>query len=220
MARDPLFRLGVMSDLHGYISGVESALTLFADHGVNQILCAGDLIDGAEAGVAVTERIQALGIPCVQGNHDSQAWSSVEPATPHAAGLASRFQEPNGLRAKHVEYLSQLPLNYQATYSGLRVCLTHATMWSQFEYLFPHSPRDLFLRMASFANADVICYGHTHMPLCRQVGTTWFVNPGSIYGNRHTFNRSCAIIDCQPFAVRIYDLDTKQIMMSNIAGES
>lgn len=40
----------------------------------------------------------------------------------------------------------------------------------------------LLLREGLRSGADVICFGHTHRPVCRQQNGIWLVNPGTVGG--------------------------------------
>ncbi len=65
--------IGIISDIHGDLDGLERALELLRDKGAEQIICAGDLVDKGSAPDAVVALIKAQSISCVQGNHDHAA---------------------------------------------------------------------------------------------------------------------------------------------------
>jgi diadenosine tetraphosphatase ApaH/serine/threonine PP2A family protein phosphatase len=48
------------------------------------------------------------------------------------------------------------------------------------EYVYEDRPEATFERLAESAGADVLLFGHTHLPYLRRVGTTLFVNAGSV----------------------------------------
>jgi predicted phosphodiesterase len=66
-------KIGLIADIHADLEALELALMLMEQHGVQQILCAGDLVDKGKHGDAVVQRIRDLRIPCVLGNHDGLA---------------------------------------------------------------------------------------------------------------------------------------------------
>jgi predicted phosphodiesterase len=39
------------------------------------------------------------------------------------------------------------------------------------------------LEEAHVRGADVVCFGHTHSPLCQQDGRLWVLNPGACGGS-------------------------------------
>ena len=51
--------------------------------------------------------------------------------------------------------------------------------------------------VGAFANdgLDLICFGHSHQPLCERRGTLWLVNPGSPTDKRRQPRYSYAILD-------------------------
>lgn len=59
--------------------------------------------------------------------------------------------------------------------AGHRVLMGHGHQW-----YVKHSP-DAALRAARRAGAEILLFGHTHVPLCRQEADgLWVLNPGSI----------------------------------------
>lgn len=68
-------RLGLISDVHADLTALEKALHLLDFYQVDQILCAGDLVEGGQEGDGVVRRIQERTIMCVQGNHDREAFA-------------------------------------------------------------------------------------------------------------------------------------------------
>src|SRR6266436_1838095 len=62
-------------------------------------------------------------------------------------------------------------------FEGVKVLLIHASPWEPYdEYIYPGSAR-----LARFATLphDLVCFGHTHVPLIHQAGKVTVVNPGS-----------------------------------------
>ena len=53
--------------------------------------------------------------------------------------------------------------------------------------------------VAAFADepVDVLCFGHSHQPVCERRGTTWLVNPGSPTDKRRQARYSYAILHIQ-----------------------
>lgn len=63
-------RVGIVSDIHGDLQQLDVAITLLHKEGVDQIICAGDLVDFGVDSIGVVNRILELSIPCIAGNHD------------------------------------------------------------------------------------------------------------------------------------------------------
>ena len=53
--------------------------------------------------------------------------------------------------------------------------------------------------IAAFAGerVDVICFGHSHQPVCERRGATWLVNPGSPTDKRRQARYSYAILEIE-----------------------
>ncbi|MEO0596445.1 MAG: metallophosphoesterase, partial [Chloroflexota bacterium] len=68
-------KIGLISDIHADLWGLEKSLALFQKHKVSDVFCAGDLVDGGKDGIYVIRTIQQNAIPCVSGNHDRDAFA-------------------------------------------------------------------------------------------------------------------------------------------------
>ncbi|MEM6281325.1 MAG: metallophosphoesterase family protein [Chloroflexota bacterium] len=155
-------RIGVMSDLHADLPSLERALEFFQSRGTDAIVCAGDLVDKGFDGNEVVARVRDSGIPTVQGNHD------------HTPASIKTLNDDTR------EFISMLPDDLTFEWEGRRVYMTHATPWSQWQYLLPQSAAYAFRQVANTARADIVVVGHTHIPMIVAVGhRCLIVNPGS-----------------------------------------
>src|SRR5688572_6742223 len=68
-----MFKVGIISDIHADLDGLEKALALLKAAKVDKIICAGDLVERGRDGDAVVQRIQEEQIESVLGNHDMLA---------------------------------------------------------------------------------------------------------------------------------------------------
>ena len=82
-----------------------------------------------------------------------------------------------------------LPLIYKTTFASRRLCLLHG-------HLIEGSARRSAARMA--ADADVVVYGHSHVPMIERVGDAVTVNPGSPTDRRFEPHFGIAILDIAP----------------------
>jgi putative phosphoesterase len=112
---------------------------------------------------------------CYQGVLDALAES--------APVIAVRGNNDSG------EFGEKLPLIYKATYASRRLCLLHG-------HLIEGSARKSAARMA--ADADVVVYGHSHVPKIERVGEALTVNPGSPTDKRFEPHFGIAILDITP----------------------
>lgn len=74
--------------------------------------------------------------------------------------------------AGNCDMFSQLPSISQLELEGVRLLFSHGHLWSV------KSRTDIAVAAGKDANADIILFGHTHIPLCTQEKNMWVINPG------------------------------------------
>jgi putative phosphoesterase len=72
----------------------------------------------------------------------------------------------------------EVPNEEEVTLAGYHFFVTHGHRHQVKSSLFPLS------LLAQERGADIVCFGHSHFPLCEQEGQTLFINPGSIISPR------------------------------------
>ena len=171
-------KLAVISDIHGNIAALEAVLDDIARCGIGDIVNLGDCLSGPFDAVATAERLMALNIPTVRGNHDRMLFDG-------SAGLWESWVIDD-LALRHLDWLKNLPL----THSLGDVLLCHATPGSDAEnWLHRRGPaqrlvaRDMagiLERSGDYRESLMLC-GHTHeagsvrLPDGRRI-----VNPGAV----------------------------------------
>lgn len=189
-------KIGVFSDVHGHLEELHKTLSLFVTLQVDQIVCAGDLVEKGLHSDAVIQVMHERAIPCVKGNHDAKArygW----------------LVQAESLSDKSIGYLNQLPESLTFEWAGKMVYVCHATPWQDASvYVFPTRPTALFQMVAEAVEAEVIILGHTHHPMRIEVGQQVLINPGSIYGNRDRAERTCGVLSLPDCQFDLYDIDT------------
>lgn len=185
-------RIGIVSDLHGNLRGLDAALEHMGD--VGEIWCAGDAFDEYRFSNDVVARLREIGARYVLGNHEEV------------------FLGPGGSRARERAEVDRELLAWVSAQrrfiadrvGAVRILMFHSTPWAPYgDYLYPHSPE--LARLADL-DADVAIYGHTHAPLAREVGGTLVINPGSAglgQGPRDGRRLSCAVFDTRTREVEL-----------------
>lgn len=156
-------KLGIVSDIHGNLQGLEQALRLMGD--VDLLLCPGDTISGHRFSNDVVALLKARDAQVVLGNHEHEYLK-------HLAGAESQRQvADDGL----VGWLGSRPERLELDLCGKRLLMVHSTPWTH-DYVFPGS-RD----MQRFAEveADFVLGGHTHSSFAARIGRPLVINPGS-----------------------------------------
>jgi diadenosine tetraphosphatase ApaH/serine/threonine PP2A family protein phosphatase len=79
---------------------------------------------------------------------------------------------------------------------GKRILLVHGSPRKMNEYLFEDRAISSFQRLAQASQADVIVFGHTHVPYTKEVNGVLFVNVGSVGKPKDGDPRACyALLD-------------------------
>lgn len=187
-------KVGVVSDLHCNLQGLELALQ--AMDGVDELLCLGDSIFEYQFSNEVVARLKQRRAHIIQGNHEEV------------------FMSPSGIRARQrsgidsvlLEFLAEQPHRRCLELAGKRLLLVHSTPWEpRGEYVHPHSAKlDRFAEV----DADIVLYGHTHCQVVKRIGGVLVINPGSAGDARDSRNGrqlSCAVLDTVSEEVRVID---------------
>jgi 3',5'-cyclic AMP phosphodiesterase CpdA len=154
-------RVAILSDLHGNTFALEAILEDISKQGVDEIIVAGDLVNGHPNSKACWDMVMALGCPVLQGNHEQYMYRLNTPAA-EPEWTEERFQT---IRYFHTQFsisdlekMQDLPLTYALP--DLLIC--HATPGDAFKSLFSHStPLEL---ENAFAGTSETCIvrGHNH----------------------------------------------------------
>ncbi len=194
-------KLGVIADIHADLSALTAALYILRREGVDQVVCAGDLVERGPYGDEVVGLIRRMAIPCVQGNHDrdtidNQRWLR-ENAIPDHPGL---------LAAESLAFLEQLPRVLRLELADHHITVAHGAPWSSDVYLMPGAPRVLYEQALAEAGTDTLIVGHTHIPLQASIGGRLVLNPGSVCGMYTGGSRTCAILTLPERTWQVFSL--------------
>ncbi len=176
-----LMKIAVISDIHGNIAALDAVLADIAAHGVARIVNLGDILSGPLFPVETAERLMALDLPTIRGNHERQLL-----APDRARMIPSDRYAAEALSSRHLDWIARLP---ETMAYADDVLMVHGTPASDVRYFLqtvtPEGLRDatadeLEARGAGVTASLILC-GHTHLP-----GTAWLsgerliVNPGSV----------------------------------------
>jgi putative phosphoesterase len=174
-------KIAVLSDIHGNIAALDAVLVHAADRSVDLIVNLGDICSGALFPSETADRLMALSLPTIKGNHERQVLTqSVE-----EMGLSDRHAASR-LREDQLAWLASLPATLRLSDD---VLLVHGTPESDLTY-FLETVTEAGLRPATCAeiqeragdtDAAVILCGHTHIArIIRLDDGRLIVNPGSV----------------------------------------
>lgn len=188
-------RIALLSDLHANLPALQATLDdLDRRHAVdplNAVYCLGDLGGYGAEPDAVQDLIITRGYPTVLGNYDEGVGferddcgcSYVAPFDIEMSDRSFRWTGEHTSPA-HKAWLRTLPRAIRFEAEDRRVLLCHGSPRDTTEYLFKNRS-DGYLRQfapggRADADADVIAFGHTHVPYHRMVDGVHFVNTGSV----------------------------------------
>lgn len=185
--------IGLISDIHGDYTALSTALhRLDHLHGVDAILCAGDLVGRGPEQDAVVDVIRQRDLPTVRGNHDE--W---------------RYDVSKANSA----YLKGLPLHWRGSYRGRRLFMCHGkpgnNMWGLYRDHLSDTLANMMLRSLK---VDVIITGHTHVPMFMRVDAGIIVNPGSLYTfkNQRVTSHTYAVLNLAQMTMDVYDVQAPE----------
>lgn len=174
-------RLAVLSDIHGNLAALEAVLADSAAQRVDAMVNLGDILSGPLQPAETADRLIALGLPTIRGNHERQLLElPVERMGPSDRATAAC------LRPHHRAWLAGLP---DHLWFGEDVLLVHGTPASDLEYFLetvtPEGLRaatpDEVAARAGDGPARLILCGHSHVPRSIALGDgRLVVNPGSV----------------------------------------
>ena len=173
----------LFSDIHANLPALEAFFADIDRHKADAIYCLGDLVGYNIWPNEVINEIRKKGIPTIAGNYDFGIGRMSQDC-----GCAYKSQEEKDLGAISIcytngivndeerRYLRTLPahikLEFQLNEDKLNVLLVHGSPRKINEYLFEDRDEKSLLRILEQADADILCFGHTHKPYHRILPTT------------------------------------------------
>ena len=187
-------RIGIVSDIHCNVAGLERALALMGD--VDELICAGDAIYQYRFSNDVVRLLRERGARTIQGNHEEVLLG------PHG----ERARSAPVVDRREVEWLASRPLELRSRLNGKRLYVVHGSPWEpRREYLYPHSAT---LNRLRDVEADIVILGHTHYQMAVRVGGTLVINPGSAGEARDPRN-------AHQLSFAVLDTETDEVSFSN-----
>ncbi|WEF33457.1 metallophosphoesterase family protein [Pseudoduganella chitinolytica] len=174
-------RIAAISDIHGNLAALDAVLADIARRGADVVVNLGDLLSGPLQPCATAERLMALDLPTVAGNHERQVLTHA----PARMGASDRFASERVTPAQRA-WMATLPATLRL---GDDVLLVHGTPTSDLtgwlETVTPAGMRPAthaeVLERAGDARAGLLLCGHTHVPRALRLDDgRLVVNPGSV----------------------------------------
>jgi putative phosphoesterase len=197
-------RIGLISDVHSSPVALAEALQIFAEHQVDDIICAGDIAGYYEGLLPTIQLLAGSNCKAILGNHD-QSWLEKNPAAQ---------SDTDSSEIRH--YLQQLPQTLQLSIEGKRLFVVHANppseqhggikLRNRYGEIVEERKTEWAESLIDFDH-DVLIVGHTHQVYAEQLGKVLVINPGSV-----PFNHSCMILSLPDLRVETYALGGREII--------
>jgi predicted phosphodiesterase len=174
-------RIAAVSDIHGNLPALDAVLADIDGRGVDLIVNLGDILSGALLPRETANRLMALDLPTISGNHERQ----VLYMDPAEMGASDRHARETITQAQR-DWIAALPPVLRPT---VDVFMCHATPQNDVD-CYLEDIVDGELRPAALhsieertgaCDASLILCGHSHIPrLVRLSSGQLIVNPGSV----------------------------------------
>lgn len=194
-------KIAVFGDIHGNIEALKTTYEVALSNNVQQMYHLGDLGGYAPFVNEVVDFLVAHGIPGVQGNYDYNVAHQSEHCgckyeDPLQADLADKSFSWTKQHAlyRSVEYMRRLPMNISLSIEGRKVLLFHAAPHKNSLYWYEDRSDKFFIQMLKKTNADILVYGHTHVPYRKEIAGKVFINAGSVGKPKDGDPRACLTI--------------------------
>ena len=186
-----MIKLAIFSDIHANLPAMEAVRASIEGGDFTAVYCLGDLGGYASQPNEVQDLIMSIGCPVIMGNYDEGVGFNkddcgchyVKPFDIEMSSISFLWTREHTTDV-HKVWLRELPREIRFNVEGKRVLLCHGSPRDTTEYLFENRS-DGYLKQFTAggkadAQADVIVFGHTHVPYHREVAGVDFVNTGSV----------------------------------------
>jgi|UniRef100_UPI00404975C2 predicted phosphodiesterase len=175
-------RIAVISDIHGNLPALETALAAVEELKPDRLIVGGDVVDGAPDSAACWERVKQLQCPVLRGNHERYVFDfGTERADPIWATdqFAPLHYTHRSLSNAQRNELAALPMVWRSTEApGLLV--VHASARSDADSVLPHTSLVNLDAMFVGVTEELIIRSHNHISSTRDWRGRRIVTTGAV----------------------------------------
>ena len=206
-------KIALFSDIHANLPALEAFFADVDKRNIDSIYCLGDLVGYNIWPNEIIEEIRKRHIPTIAGNYDfgigrnsDDCGCAYKTDEEKANGAISISLTNELVSDEYRAYLRNLPahikLEFKLNDDKLNLLLVHGSPRKINEYLFEDRDEKSLLRILEKADADIMCFGHTHKPYHRILKSEGGENPhyrhainlGSIGKPKDNDNRGCYVL--------------------------
>lgn len=171
-------KIALFSDIHANLPALEACLADMDSRNPDAVYCLGDLVGYNIWPNEVINLIRQRAIPTIAGNYDfgigrtsNDCGCAYKTDEEKEMGKVSISYTNEIIQPKERAYLRALPahikVEFQLNEDKLNLLLVHGSPRKINEYLFEDRDEKSLLRIMEQADADIMCFGHTHKPYHR-----------------------------------------------------
>jgi predicted phosphodiesterase len=206
-------KIALFSDIHANLPALEAFFKDVDTRNPDAIYCLGDLVGYNIWPNEVINEIRKRRIPTIAGNYDFGIGRKTDDC---GCAYKSDNEKANGaisisftneiVKEEERKYLRTLPahlkVEFQLNSDKMNLLLVHGSPRKINEYLFEDREEKSMLRIMQDADADIMCFGHTHKPYHRiltfdEDGKERFrhaINIGSVGKPKDGDSRGCYVL--------------------------
>jgi predicted phosphodiesterase len=170
--------IALFSDIHANLPALEAFFKDVDARKPDVLYCLGDLVGYNIWSNEVINEVRKRGIPTIAGNYDfgigrtsDDCGCAYKTDDEKANGAVSISFTNEIVQDEERKYLCTLPahikVEFQLNNDKLNLLLVHGSPRRINEYLFEDREEKSMLRIMQDADADIMCFGHTHKPYHR-----------------------------------------------------
>lgn len=173
-------KIALFSDIHANLPALEAFFEDVDSRCPDAIYCLGDLVGYNIWPNEVINEIRRRRIPAIKGNYDegiglmsNECGCAYKTETDQDMGKVSISYTNALVNADERQFLRTLPahirVEFQLNQDKLSLLLVHGSPRKINEYLFEDREEKSLWRIMEQADADIMCFGHTHKPFHRML---------------------------------------------------
>jgi len=171
-------KIALFSDIHSNLPALEAFFKDVEKYQPDAVYCLGDLVGYNIWPNEVIKEIRKRHIPTIAGNYDfgigrrsDDCGCAYKEEHEKEMGKISISYTNSIIKDDERKYLRTLPshikIEFQLNNDKLNLLLVHGSPRKINEYLFEDREEKSLLRIMEQADADIMCFGHTHKPYHR-----------------------------------------------------
>ncbi|HEY4111566.1 metallophosphoesterase family protein [Puia sp.] len=171
-------KIALFSDVHANLPALEAFFASIDQQKADAIYCLGDLVGYNIWPNEVINEMRQRKIPTIAGNYDygvgrasddcGCAYKTDEEKANGAVSISHTNQMVKDVERAYLRTLpAHLRVEFQLNKDKLTLLLVHGSPRRVNEYLFEDREEKSLLRIMQDADADIMCFGHTHKPYHR-----------------------------------------------------